>query len=85
MCIIDQNDKLRCAGSNTSGQLGVGASIPSRDTLQPVDDTQSYKAISLGDYHTCALRSSGELVCWGDNFVGQIGLPIVDRPLVQGN
>ncbi len=29
--------------------------------------------VAMGQYHTCALRSSGTVVCWGYNAEGQLG------------
>src|SRR5690349_3020632 len=29
--------------------------------------------ISAGDNHTCAIRTSGQGVCWGENELGQLG------------
>jgi alpha-tubulin suppressor-like RCC1 family protein len=29
--------------------------------------------LSIGVYHNCAIRSDGQVVCWGDNGVGQLG------------
>jgi alpha-tubulin suppressor-like RCC1 family protein len=29
--------------------------------------------LCAGDYHTCALRASGEVLCWGGNSNGQLG------------
>lgn len=29
--------------------------------------------VAAGEYYTCALRASGEVLCWGDNTYGQLG------------
>jgi alpha-tubulin suppressor-like RCC1 family protein len=31
------------------------------------------RAVALGEEHTCALRRSGTVACWGRNFSGQLG------------
>ena len=35
-----------------------------------IEDAES---VAAGDYHTCAIRRGGEVMCWGFNDHGQIG------------
>lgn len=30
-------------------------------------------AVTVGNYHSCALLAGGKLVCWGDNTYGELG------------
>lgn len=70
-----------CWGSNLSSQLGVAntadrcygsTEVCSRRAVL-VNTTQRFVAITAGAAHTCALTSSGEAWCWGDNRDGQLG------------
>jgi alpha-tubulin suppressor-like RCC1 family protein len=69
-CALLSDGTVRCWGDNTYGQLGDnGAETRS---LQPVmvltaggAPLTSVTAISAGDYFSCALLSSGSVVCWG--------------------
>jgi alpha-tubulin suppressor-like RCC1 family protein len=51
---------VRCVGANFDGQLGT-------------DLYGHYVHVSAGDAHTCALRDSGAVYCWGRNAAGQLG------------
>jgi alpha-tubulin suppressor-like RCC1 family protein len=93
---------LRCWGANSEGQLGNGESGSGVDQSVPngvsgfgaTNAASSAIALGAGDYHTCAVRPSGDLLCWGSNVQGQVGdgsgLPrrttpvLVGGPLPQG-
>ena len=55
-----------CWGANVSGQ--INQSFYEHPTV-------SYSAISAGGEHTCALRHTGEIECWGSNEFGQTDVP----------
>ena len=72
-CAIRTDGQASCWGSNESGQLGDGNTA---DRAMPtrVSDLDDAVVLSTGmGSHHCALRSTGEIVCWGANTDGQIG------------
>ncbi len=81
-CAILDDDSLKCWGNNLHGQLGSGdkveyGSIPNMGDLLPVVNLgtgRTPKAISLGNFHTCAILDDDSLKCWGNNESGQLGL-----------
>ncbi len=63
---------LRCAGSNSAGQLGDGTTAD-RQLLQDVNGVGPVRqAVAFGNT-TCALRTDGTIACWGANGSGQFG------------
>jgi alpha-tubulin suppressor-like RCC1 family protein len=73
-CAIRTSDgRASCWGSNESGQLGDD-STADRAMPTSVSGLDDAVALSTGmGAHHCALRSAGEIVCWGANTDGQIG------------
>jgi alpha-tubulin suppressor-like RCC1 family protein len=39
----------------------------------PVSGLSTATMVAVGAEHSCALRSDGNIVCWGSNLVGQLG------------
>ncbi|MEE2903997.1 MAG: hypothetical protein VYC39_16850 [Myxococcota bacterium] len=72
--ILDESPEntLWCWGLNDFGQLGHGELF---DTNVPtaIDATQTWRSVSAGYDHTCAISSNNELFCWGSNAYGKLG------------
>ncbi len=66
---------LWCWGSNSQGQLGAdtGTSATPITAPMPVPLVANPIAIAAGAQHTCAVRSTGAVLCWGGNGTGQLG------------
>ena len=66
--------KVLAWGSNAQGQLGNGTTTDSH-TPVPVSlpTGTKVKAISAGRAHSLALTSTGQVLAWGFNAVGQLG------------
>jgi hypothetical protein len=65
-CGLRNSGRLYCWGFNFYGQLAQDTD----DVVQPTPTLSgsarvTYKTISTGDDHSCAIRSAGTLWCWG--------------------
>ncbi|MCX8686567.1 InlB B-repeat-containing protein [Bifidobacterium sp. B4142] len=75
---IGSDGQLYTWGNNSSGQLGDGTTT-SRSTPVKVGkpagapDGFTWKQVSLGDQHSAAIGSDGQLYTWGWNQYGQLG------------
>lgn len=76
-CAIKVNNKVLCWGSNSSGQIGDGSSLPRRTRPVTINNgaLQNKPVISVtaGFAHTCALTGQGRVACGGANFDGNNG------------
>jgi len=72
-CFLYDDGSVRCSGYNEMGQLGDGTTTSSIN--QVVVDLGGAIAtdVSSGYWHTCALLSDGQILCWGQNTQGQLG------------
>jgi Regulator of chromosome condensation (RCC1) repeat len=80
-CALLASGKVKCWGSNLSGQLGQGDTLPRGaaagemgDALSAVElgSGRSVTAIAAGNSHYCVLLDDGASKCWGEG--GVLGL-----------
>ncbi|MBK8263885.1 MAG: DUF4215 domain-containing protein [Nannocystis sp.] len=77
-CARVNDDKLRCWGNNTYGQLGQGNVVQIGDnepvaTIDPIDVGAPVTQVSSNWYTTCARGGDFSLRCWGRSEYGQLG------------
>ena len=84
-CGLRDTGEIVCWGSYWACGLGTdGHCAHSFDRSQAADTrTGSFSAVSAGGYHTCGLRTTGEIECWGaraDGFFDDYDLGERDAP-----
>ena len=80
-CALTDQGGVKCWGDNFRGQLGDGTTVLRTAPVDVVGLERGVTAIAAGTIHTCAITEAdppdpsaeGVLVCWGANFVGQLG------------
>ena len=76
VCAIEQAGSLWCWGAGSEGQQGDGGTadngVPTQVINQPVAPTVATHVVAGAD-HSCAVLSSGKVVCWGSQARGQLG------------
>jgi alpha-tubulin suppressor-like RCC1 family protein len=68
-CLIDEANRLWCAGANGMGQLGRGTGTH----FQPTKLDGEWVDAAAGDRMTCALDPARDAYCWGNSTYGAIG------------
>jgi alpha-tubulin suppressor-like RCC1 family protein len=72
-CAIRTGGQVVCWGDNSLGQLGNGTTGASVGAPVNVTGLSNATRIVAGAQHFCALRSTGQAVCWGNGANGQLG------------
>jgi len=78
VCALTNEGAAYCWGSDDYGKLGIGADAPSG--VVPVTEPtrvvggRTFRAISAGFSHTCAVTSDYHAYCWGSDVGGSLGV-----------
>ncbi len=83
-CALMRSGTVRCWGSNSQGQTGLGTASGAADATSTVaglngtDANSSAIAVSTGVSFSCAILTNRSVQCWGDNTSSQLGNGTVD-------
>jgi hypothetical protein len=73
-CARNATQVLCWGAQNPNGQLGPGVPVGTgSSTPVVVTGVTSAQKLAVGLAHTCALRTGGNVVCWGLNSSGELG------------
>jgi alpha-tubulin suppressor-like RCC1 family protein len=72
-CGINGPGVLHCWGDDREGQLGNAEQGARRTPTEIAAGVRNWTKVTAGAFHTCGLRSTGALFCWGSDTVGQVG------------
>lgn len=70
--LTSDSREVRCAGFNSTGQLGDG-SLVARAEFRTVAGLADSHEIFAGAAHACAVTRAEQMFCWGNNAGGQLG------------
>jgi hypothetical protein len=82
-CSIGNGSIPYCWGHNTYGQIGNNTTTDSnvpQSLFMFLGGAMTQ--VSLGYFHTCALRADGSVFCWGNNADGRLGIGSFTNALV---
>jgi alpha-tubulin suppressor-like RCC1 family protein len=84
-CAVLDDGALRCWGRNDQGQLGYGNTLNIGDNETPgsvvpvpllpqgIPNGTPVLDVAVGHSHTCVMFETRDVLCWGNNFYGQLG------------
>lgn len=73
ICVINQRGEIMCLGDNDEGQLGDGTTKTNYGVVMVRGLSDRVSFIDSFFNTTCALTTNGEIWCWGNNNIGQLG------------
>ncbi len=74
--------EVRCWGQGGSGRLGNGSTVDAPVPVVVSGGVTDFVDLHAGSRHTCGVRATGAVMCWGADGTGQLGdgVTLMDRP-----
>ncbi|HEY8074213.1 MAG TPA: hypothetical protein VIF62_08890, partial [Labilithrix sp.] len=73
-CARKPEGSVKCWGDDTQGQTGTNGAGDGGAVLAATDTgVTDARHIASGKSHTCIIRNSGKVSCWGSDVSGQLG------------
>ena len=72
-CAVSSTGSVYCTGLNGSGQAGDGTKQHAYEVVKVVGLPGPAAEVRTLPLSTCALLTTGDVYCWGNNFDGQLG------------
>ena len=75
-CAVTHAGTVTCWGMNNLGQIGSATNLgtfTANPTPTAVAGLTDVETIGGGNFHVCAAKTDGALLCWGANGFGQLG------------
>lgn len=77
-CGVRTTGRLYCWGYGQGGELGDGGTSDQAVPTEVAGGFSTWRSVSVGAQHACAIRAPGRLYCWGDNVTGVLGNGTLD-------
>lgn len=80
-CVLTAEQTVWCWGGNNFGQVGSAQIDANAIVARPQQVVGVANAVQLrvGGNHNCVLTVDADALCWGDNFNGQLGNPVLNE------
>ncbi len=72
-CALSHAGRVSCWGRNVKGESALEELSPVNKLPREIAALADVTALAAGRQHSCALRRSGEVLCWGANHSAQLG------------